>query len=319
MIVRMRPFTLLDSLLCLILLVSVAVAHQQQPIPDVPATGGAPARGGTGPPASGPEVPGLDLTPVCDPDSFNSSGPPFPDLPDQYSFTMELNLNGTALLTMYYDGPHDRGRLEVALNGSLFCFSIFDYTLGDVFAIPDLRNDCGVYPITDLSFLANDFEILNGTIHIGSDGWFLEGLMDDTPTRYVGEEIVSGVPIKHWQACFRGKNVFKSHLRDYYFVTRSWSYGRVHNLETTQMVPIQLAMNYSFQGRNICDIYTIMDFRTGPDSVPDSMFKVPDGLASTGRHPVQPLPEVPQFFSTYVQRTSSIASSAHKVETYRVR
>ena len=214
-IVCMRPFTLLDSLLCLTLLVSVAVAHQQQPIPDAPATGGAPASGGTPPPASGPEAPpGLGFSPACDPNSFNSSGPPFPDLPDQYSFTMESNRNGTGVLTMYYDGRHDRGRLEVALNGSLFCFSIFDYALGDVFVLPDFRNDCGIYPIADLSFLANDtfgFEIhRHGTIHIGSAGWFLEGLMDDTPTRYVGEEMVRGVPTHHWQACFRGKNVLKS-------------------------------------------------------------------------------------------------------------
>ena len=309
-IVRMRSFTLLDSLLWLSLLGSLAVARQQQPTPGAPATGGAPP---------GHEVPGLGLTPVCDPGNFNSSGPPFPNLPDQYSFTMEWNRNGTAVVTMYYDGPHDRGRLEVAFNGSLFYCAIFDYTLEDVFVIPELRNDCPIDPIADLSFLVSDdfgFEIWNGTIHIGSPGWLLEGLMGDTPTRYVGEEMVRGIPTHHWQTCFRGE---VSYLRDYYFVARSWSYGRVHKLEATQMVPIQFTVNYPFEGRNVHNIYSITDFRTGPDSVPDSMFQVPDGLAYTGQRPSQPVPQVPEFFSTYVQQTSSIAPSAHKVETYRVR
>ena len=86
------------------------------------------------------------------------------------------------------------------------------------------------------------------------------------------------------------------------------------------MVPVQFTQTarYSDLDDTVDLTYYIMDFRAGPDSVPNSLFRVPNGLACTGRFPEQPVPEVPQFFSTYVQLVST-DSPPPTVHTYRVR
>ena len=258
-----------------------------------------------------PAIRGQKFVPVCDPDVFipTSGDLPIPDLPDQFSFTIEGNLierNSTGIITEYYDGPGNRGRLEFALNGSTY-LGIFDYNLGEIFAIPDFRtgDGCRVFAIADSpSFLNFTFGITqqNGSVHIGSPRTFLEGLRDNIATQYMGEEMVRGIPTLRWQACFGAENI--SYLIDYYFVADSWNYEG-----QTQMVPVQFTLNTTrlVNGtvRDIYHIYSVVDFRAGPDSVPESLFQVPNGLACTGRFPGQPVPQIPQFFSTYVEQTST--------------
>ena len=253
--------------------------------------------------------------PLCDPDTFTASGPPVPDLPSQFSFTIEGNLverNSTGVFTEYYDGPRDRGRIVFGFNGSS-SYGIFDYTLGEIFLIPDLRSgdDCRVWPIADgPRFLNRTFGVVNvnGSIHIGTPRTFLENVRDDTATKYLGVDMVRGIPTQRWQACFGGENI--SYLIDYYFVAEPWDYeGQNRKLDMTQMVPVQFTLNTTRVDstgsiRDIYHIYSIVDFRAGPDSVPDSVFQVPNGLACTGRFPGQPVPQVPQYFSTYVEQVS---------------
>ena len=260
--------------------------------------------------------PASDFVPICDPDDFVSAEPPVPDLPDQFSFTIEGNLiqrNSTAIVAEYYDGPGNRGRLEFSFNSSSYV-EIFDYNLGEIFAIPDFitGDGCRVYPIAyhPPRFLNFTFgvENRNDGIHIGSPRTFLEGLRDNAAVQYVGEDMVRGIPTQRWQACFNAEN--NSYLIDYYFAVEPWNYeGQGRNLDRTQMVPVQFTLNATRirndTVRNIYHIYSVVDFRAGPDSVPDSMFRVPNGLACTGRFPGQPLPPIPQFFSTYIQQTSN--------------
>lgn len=267
-----------------------------------------------------------DFTPVCDFDQ--SSGPPVPGLPDQFSFTIEGNLierNSSAIMTEFYDGPGNRGRLEFGFNASSG-IGIFDYNLGEIFFIPDFRtgDDCRVYPIANNPrFLNFTFGIqnLNGTIHIGSPSMFVEALRDDAITQYIGEDMVRGIPTQRWQACVNRENI--SYQIDYYFVAEPWNYeGQGQKLDSTQMVPIQFTLNTTriTNGtlRNIYHIYTVIDFRAGPDSVPDSIFQVPNGLACTGRFPGQPVPQIPQFFTTTVQQVAS-SSPIPSIQTVRVR
>ena len=263
------------------------------------------------------------FVPICDPDA-SYSGPPVPYLPDQFSFTIEGNLverNSSAVVTEYYDRPRDRGRIEFGMNGSS-AYSIFDYTTGEVFLIPDYQSgdDCKVYSIADGSrFLNRTFGIVNqnGSIHIGSPRTFIENLRDDTATQYLGEDMVRGIPTQRWQACFGSENI--SYLINYYFVAEPWNYdGQGRNLDTMQMVPIQFTLNTSridSSGmiKNIYHIYSVVDFRAGPESVPDSVFRVPNGLACTGRFPGQPVPQVPQFFSTYYS-----ATAVNRIQTVKV-
>ena len=286
----------------ILLLSLIGLAAAQQPTPAVP----------------------QEFMPVCD--FSQSTGSPLPDLPDQFSFTIEGNLierNSTGIMTEYYDGPGNRGRLEFGRNGSSN-IGIFDYNLGEIFLIPDFRtgDDCRVSPIATSRFTNFTFGIqnINGSIHIGSPSTFVEALRDDSITQYVGEDMVRGIPTQRWQACVNRENI--SYLIDYYFVAEPWNYeGQGQKLDSTQMIPVQITLNTTRIDngtvRNIYHIYTVVDFRAGPDSVPESLFRVPNGLACTGRFPGQPVPQVPQFFSTYVQRVSMTADR-NAIQTTRV-
>ena len=274
-------------------------------------------------PSPTPAVP-RQFVPVCD--FSQSTGSPVPGLPDQFSFTIEGNLierNSTAIMTEYYDGPGNRGRLEFGFNASSG-ISIFDYNVGEIFLIPDFRtgDDCRASPIADSRFVNFTFGIqnINGSIHIGSPSMFVEALRDDSITQYVGEDMVRGIPTQRWQACVNRENI--SYLIDYYFVTEPWDYeGQGQKLDSTQMVPVQFTLNTTRISngtiRNIYHIYTVVDFRAGPESVPDSLFRVPNGLACTGRSPGQPVPQIPQFFSAYTERVS-MTRGVNSIQTSKV-
>ena len=282
-------------------------------------------------PPSPTSAPAPDFVPLCDPANFTTSPPlsdlPVPDLPDQFSFTLEQSakeFNATAILIMYYDGPGNRGRLETRA-GDLYEVEIFDYTLGEIFTISG--DVCSVSAIADNPYyLVFGFEDRNGTSHIGSPRTFLEGLEEGVSTRYVGEDMVRGIPTQHWQSCFTIENSY-SNLNEFYFAAEGWDYaGQGGNLDMTQMVPVQYTRNfrsksyyYDVNDTTVdSDItYHIVGFRAGPDSVPDSLFRIPNGLACTGRFPGQPVPQIPQFFSTYVQLVST-SFPPPTVQTYRV-
>ena len=105
----------------------------------------------------------LDFMPICDPEDF---GPedidlPVPDLPDQFSFTIEGNLiqrNSTVIMTEYYDRPNDRGRLEFGFNGSSGVASLTT-TMGKYssFQTSDLEMIAGFTP----SLTTQDFSTLH--------------------------------------------------------------------------------------------------------------------------------------------------------------
>ena len=264
-------------------------------------------------PPSPTGAPAPDFVPLCDPANFTTSPPlsdlPVPDLPDQFSFTAELSVidsNITGILTYYYDGPGNRGRLEARFSIYERAFKqtfILDYNLGEIFKV--LFSNCTVYAIADDPLILNDtfgISLLNGSSHIGPT--FIERLRRrGAPTRYIGEDFIRGIRTHHWQACFNDS--WDSELHDYYFVVKGWDYaGQGQTLDTTQMIPVQLTMSSRDKPNNpegtvVQDyrIYSFVDFRAGPDSVPDSLFRIANGLACTGRFPGQPVPQIPQFFS----------------------
>ena len=272
-----------------------------------------------------------EFMPICDQElgSGSTSDLPLPDLPDQFSFTIEGNLiehNSTAVMTEYYDGPGNRGRLDFEHIGSS-SIGIFDYNLGEIFLIHHhgTRGNCTVYPIADNPprFLNRTFGVVNhnGTIHIDSPRTFLEQLResDKTLPQYIGEDMVRGIPTQRWQACFNREN--NSYLIDYYFATEDWNYeGWGQKWASTPMVPVQFTLNatridHHGKLRSIYHIYSVVNFQAGPDSVPDSLFRVPNGLACKGRFPGQPVPQIPQFFSTYVQQVNA---NRYRTYIYRV-
>ena len=275
-------------------------------------------------------APPSDFVPLCDPANFTTSPPlsdlQFPDLPNQFSFILEQNekeFNATAILIISYDGPGNRGRLETRAN-VLYEVQIFDYTLGEIFNISG--DACSVLAIADNPYsLLFGFEDRNGTLHIGSPRTALEGLVEGVSTRYVGEDTIRGIHTQHWQTCYTVENSYSS-LNDFYFAAKGWDYaGQGKNLDTTQMVPVQFTQTVRYPNYYYVDdivdsdlTYYIMDFRAGPDSVPDSLFRVPNGVGCTGRFPGKPVPQIPQFFSTHVEQVNTNRPTP-TIQTVRVR
>ena len=261
-----------------------------------------------------------DYEPACDPDTYSlPPSPPIPELPGQFSAVVEANIvqwNRTILVREYFDEVGNRGRLEVNFNSTRGNqVGIYDYNLGEIFLIPNpfTGDGCGVQLISQSTRLLRvfGFELVNGSVHIGSVSHFFR-LDGNVTARYMGVETVRGIPCNRWQTCvIRSSN--NSYTVDYYFSTDDWSFTAN---PSGGPIPVQVVLTASLNTSPLSyfyHIYTFVDFVSGPNSVPDEVFMVPTGLACTGRIPGQPLPTLPDFFSAYIevvtpsQQTASVA------------
>ena len=253
------------------------------------------------------------LDPICDLADFTS--PPnisLPELPRQFSALIEANLGHrmqTFAVREYFDEIGNRGRIETVIptvNGTIETIGIFDYDDAEIFLIPDQFGDevaeCGVRLITEPNRFINDtfgFQLVNGSVHIGSVLQFFL-LVDGAIPRYLGPEVARGIPCDHWQTCHVLDN--NSFTLDYYFSADGWM-----DAYSDGPVPVQIRLNGSrlqeggLQVLRINHTYNFVAFNSGPDSVPDEVFMVPNGLACRGRIPGTPLPVLPPYFSMYLE------------------
>ena len=250
------------------------------------------------------------LVQICDPVDFvpKFADPPLPDIPNQFAATIEGNLlrkSQSRIITEYYDQVGDRGKIEFDFNGTKTT-GIYDYTLGEVFIMPDPQGgDCRVYETTpNAPFLAQifGFNEMNGTVHIGSPAAFLEQIRENSSTIYQGPDVIRGIPVYHWQSCVALPN--NSYLVNYYFASQSnWTYGA--QVDMSVMIPVEFNLNASFSTRrgidNAYNVYSFINFQSGPESVPDDAFQVPSGLACKGRLPGQSLPTLSDTFFARIE------------------
>lgn len=257
--------------------------------------------------------------PVCNPANYSlTPSIPIPELPQQFSAVVEANIvqwNRTIIAREYFDEVGNRGRLEINFNSTRGNqLGIYDYNLGEIFLIPNpyTGDDCAVQLISQsrARMRVFGFQLVNGSVHIGTVSSFFQ-LAGNVSANYLGVEDVRGIPCDHWQTCvIRSSN--NSYTLDYYFSTEDWSFTVNPN---GGPIPVQIILTGSLNTNPVSDlyhIYTFVNFVSGPSSVPDEVFEVPTGLACRGRIPGQPLPTLPDFFSTYVetvtpsQRTASV-------------
>ena len=270
-----------------------------------------------------------EFTDLCG--NYTSSGPPIPtDIPRQFSLHVEANLlerNRSLLVHELFDDVNNRGSLYFVEDG-VRQHTIFDYNKNEVFVLTDQLSsiggdrECRAFPLTRARVLNFTFGLtmVNGSIHIGTPSSFLEHLRNSTPTQYFDLTSNSrGIPSLRWQACSTGENI--SFFSDYYFTPEFWDYEAIRSPEQFDTVLNQVVVrgNSIFNGtlRNFYHIYSFLGFNTGPRSVPDRAFQVPTGTPCMGAASGLPLPEIPQFFSTYIQFTDSSASPV-QVKTFRV-
>lgn len=269
---------------------------------------------------------------VCDPSQTEPLSKPFPNLPKQFSTTIEANIFSRKMeisVRDYFDEIGNRGRLEISRNGS-FGYAVFDYDLQEVFLLPDLfsesEEECVVRKIAeenDFVRVTFGFTLQNGSVHIGttSDFFSLNTAYSSTP-RYIGNnKSIRGIPCDQWQSCYSSNS--SSYTIDYYFSRTDVDWTSAYRDDP---VPVQIVLdgvreNEDGGFHNVTNTYSFVAFNAGPDAVPDDLFKIPTGVSCKGRIPGQALPMLPDFFSTYIESVSEETQTVYvnKVSVARVR
>ena len=258
------------------------------------------------------------------PPDFTDPESRLPQLPNQYYMAIEANLyerNMTDFVTEYYDGPGDRGRATFAVNGTRMN-TIFDYNMGEIFIFPNPRtqDDCTVSLLnTNNSFARFLFGVVpgpNNTVHIGPPS-ALFGLNNTVNYTYTGIEFARGIPCHRWWTCTNRENA--SFTLEYYFTDSDLWTAPYPQDDGYGYVPVLVELHGNItdsmtgEERMTHHHYNILDFRSGPDAVPDSAFNVPFDLVCKGRLPGQPLPQFPNVFSLYVETVYNGSASAYQV------
>ncbi len=253
------------------------------------------------------------LVQICDPGDFvpKSGDPPLPSIPNQFVSTIEGNLlsrSQSIVIKEYYDQIGDRGRLEVYANGTK-ATGIFDYNLEEIFVTTNRNggDECVVHEISPTSRdpfgRTFGFTEVNGTIHIGSPAAFLEMIGGNNSAIYQGNDTIRGIPVQRWQSCISVPN--NSYVISYFFASQSeWTFGE--QVDMSVMIPLEFSVNASFVtpfGRidNAYNIYSFVNFQSGPNSVPDDVFQVPAGLVCKGRLPGQAIPTLAGTFFARIE------------------
>lgn len=251
---------------------------------------------------------------ICNPEDYRMQTPsvPFPTLPNQFSTLIEFTFNEyniTSLAVEHYDYPGNRARVDYLYrdddNQKQRAIAIFDYNNDQFTLIPDrYRNEaCSVQTISGNEDFVNyhypfGVRTVNGSIHVKSAGELYE-VAGNSSVMYMGVETVRGIQCNHWQECHVDDDN-SSYLADYYFAASNWEFALSGETEG-ETVPVQIEVNYLYDGALETDVYSFIAFHSGPDAVPDSTFVVPTGLPCVGRPAGKDLPSPPQYFSMLVE------------------
>ena len=264
-----------------------------------------------------------DVIPVCDQSAYtlDPSDPSLPTLPTQFSTTVQavIQSQGPMEITVreYFDEVGNRGRLGVAFNGTSR-YLIFDFSTSRQI-INVLGTECYVQEVEETSSGLREtfgFGLQEGTPHIGTVAHFFR--VDTASVSFRGQEYVRGIPCNHWQSCFTFPN--RSYTIDYYF-SRNDTDGWIPSY-ASDPIPVMIIVNgtnedsSSNTSRSVSNTYTFVDFNSGPDSVPDDVFQVPNGLSCKGRTPGMPLPSLPNYFSAFFE---AVDEDNKTVDVFRVR
>ena len=255
------------------------------------------------------------VDPYCDPDDYvlSESDPKLPRLPDQFYYSVEATIvefDRTFFASEYLDEIGNRGRFDFTGRGEKMS-AIADYNSGETFIFPNRRtgDSCTVSQLTTnrtappiARFLFGVVPGENNTVHIGAPSFAFYNFINTSVVRYIGINNTRGIPSYHWQACTVNEN--NSYTFDYYFTNGSlWS----NSYDEEGYVPVAIELRgvrLNRTGMNVIQIehyYSFVNYRSGPEAVPDQVFMVPTGLICLGRNPGKPLPPFPNFFSTGVE------------------
>ena len=260
--------------------------------------------------------------------NFANDSHSIPQLADQFSFRVEANFDEhgrTLIVHELYDSVNNRGSLFARRNGTA-SHLIYDYDDNEIFFITGFGSDqtCFVQSFSEAApLVSNTFGVRNvsGSLQIGTASSYFLLVKSAPPTTLIGDEMVRGIPVTHWQACFERPNL--TYIADYYYSTDTWNYAAMFNPGMYDSIPILITIRGNETEddggiENFYHVYSIFDYHTGPDSVHDHSFRVPNGLVCRGRIPGSPTPTVPNFFSATFQYSISSDTRSNAVATARV-
>ncbi|XP_019851446.1 PREDICTED: uncharacterized protein LOC100639693 isoform X1 [Amphimedon queenslandica] len=194
--------------------------------------------------------------------------------------------------------------------------------MGEIFIFPNPRtqDDCTVSLLnTNNTFARFFFGVVpgpNNTVHIGPPS-ALFGLNNTVNYTYMGIRFARGIPCHHWWTCTNRENA--SFTLEYYFTDSDLWTAPYPQDDGYGYVPVLVELHGNITDRRTREErmthhhYNFLDFRSGPDAVPDSAFNVPFDLVCKGRLPGQPLPQFPDVFSFNAETVyDGTAASTHQ-------
>ncbi|XP_060563272.1 uncharacterized protein LOC132722747 [Ruditapes philippinarum] len=242
--------------------------------------------------------------------SYNgtNTGPSLPDLPDQYSTTIEATLleaNKTLTGYEYFDNPGNRASLKIETAGSLHTI-VFNYASDELFNIVS-----GICTTHNLS--QDDNNILFGNV-TGPKGGFhtftVNGALHFSKAageKYIGRHVVRGIQCDAWRSCLYWPDLKANFTLDYYFTAKNWSDPVGYPQIPVRALATGVFVNKLGLLKNFTHYYDYIDFRT---SISDpTVFETPKGIICK-RKKTRP---VPQLMNYYHYRQEIIQGGNNKI------
>ena len=262
---------------------------------------------------------------VCVLPNPSPNPPALPQLPDHFTTEVEGNIENrgyTVNVVEYYDGPNDRGRLDIS--GARGADRTLIYTFADMqyFQINKSRvpgstsNVCTAHTISPNAPF-NPFApvFVNGTAHIRGVADFLH-FGRQYGEVYAGTAQVRGIDAYRWSAC-ANTSLGGNMSVDWYFSSANWSspYARPLRVVVEGVDPSRgrNASGSPLPPHYFKHSYDFINFEAGsPDP---TVFQIPPGTFCSGSRPAKYLPPVPDRFSARYEFITNRSISYHNVRS----
>ncbi|KAK7108760.1 uncharacterized protein [Littorina saxatilis] len=259
-----------------------------------------------------PRVDGL-LSYPC-PNPPNSRPPPsqevMPKLASQFEIHVEANIvqKGTTVEAVeIYDYPNQRAAMSITSSNETVT-SIFNYGTGERF---DIQADgtCRTLNLSDSAFDVFGFTELRQSGRptiMQAANVFRFG--DDFEKVFLGEDVVRGIPVYHWQSCQTWKSgdvIRAAYVMDYFFSKPGYSTATAEPLIPVRAFINGTATNVDADGKpisgvhNFSHVYDFSFFRSGPVA-DEAVFEIPRGTVCQ-RSISKTMPQLPDQFSLYME------------------
>ncbi|KAL4236845.1 hypothetical protein ACF0H5_005231 [Mactra antiquata] len=257
-----------------------------------------------------PEVSVQQTTPspqYCQHFSTSTTGPPLPDLPDQYQTIIEANIvdkNMTVTGYEYFDSIGNRATLQMRQNGTLFT-NIYDYANTQLFYVSN--NSCRTDNLTvdNNNILFGNVTEPDGSYHVFTSGGALH-FAKHFGEKYMGNTTVRGIHCDWWRSCLYWPQLRSNFTLDYYFTASDWSAPIQGSPIPVRAVATGLQAK-DFELRPFKHYYDYIDFRT---VIADpTVFETPKGVVCS-RKDTKPVPKLPKF---YHYRQEIIQDASNKI------